>query len=153
MKILTRMLLVVLMLALLAACGPSETPTPAAPDEPLLTISGPDGEQTFTLEQLQALDATDAESDAGAFTGVALSDLLTAAGFDPAQVSSVNVVATDGFSRTYESDIFSRADAVLAYTRSDGPLNSDELPLSMVIPGAEGNMQPRMVNRLEVTTE
>jgi hypothetical protein len=146
-----RLSVLVLLAVLVAACGGAQTPP--APDEAILTITGGESEQTYTLDQLEALDTVDVESDDGAFIGVPLRDLLADAGFDVEAIESVRLVAVDGFSATYQADRFTRADAVLAYSRAEGELTSEELPLRMVIPGEEGMMQPRMINRIEVSNE
>ncbi len=143
---------------LLAACGPAEQTAPTPPQESaapgvILTITGGETERTFTLEQLQALPVTEIESAAGAFIGVRLGDLLTEAGFNLDGIATVRVVATDGFSSTYPPELFTREDAVLAYARQGGSLNPDEAPLRMVIPDQGGSMQPRMVNRIEVSAQ
>lgn len=153
MKATRFLLLLTLLILAVAACQPGGQASPPAADEAVLTVQGPEAEQTYTLEQLQALPATDVQSDDGSFTGVRLVDLLGDAGFDPDQIASVRVVALDGFSSTYQADLFTREDAVLAYARAGGDLNADELPLRMVIPGQEGRMQPRQVARIEVTVE
>lgn len=150
--------LILLAALLLAACGPAGQASPTPPQEAstpgvILTITGGEAEQSFTLEQLQALPVTEVESADGQFVGVRLSDLLAEAGFDLQTIVTVQAVAVDGFSSTYPPDLFTRQDAVLAYARKGGNLNADEAPLRMVIPGEGGRMQPRMVNRIEVTVQ
>ncbi len=141
-----------LLIALLAGCGPGGGATPV-PGAIILTVTGGDIEQTYTLEQLQALAAHDVESDDGAFVGVLLSDLLSEAGFDLDRITTVRAVAMDGFSSTYDATLFRRDDAVLAYARAGGDLDGDEQPLRMVIPGQEGRMQPHQITRLEIAVE
>lgn len=150
--------LILLAALLLAACSPAGQASPTPPQEAsapgiILTISGGDTERTFTLEQLQALPVTEVESADGQYVGVRLGDLLTEAGFDLEAIATVQAVAVDGFSSTYPPELFTRQDAVLAYARKDGNLNADEAPLRMVIPGEGGRMQPRMVNRIEVSAQ
>jgi len=134
----------------LVGCSPNNATPPAAEDT-ILTISGADIETTYTLEQLRGLSTTPVESDDGRFVGVRLADLLIDAGYELDQISSVRAIALDGFSSTYDPELFSREDTVLAYAREDGDLNGDELPLRMVLPGQEGRMQPRQVKAIEVT--
>jgi hypothetical protein len=147
----TRLTLILMALLIVtAACGPEATPPPA--DEPILTVTSAEGDTTYTLAELQAMPASNIESDDGAFVGVTLTDLLAAAGFeDTAAIAEVRAIASDGFSSTYDESYFTREDAVLAYARQAGDLNSDELPLRMVIPGEEGRMQPRQITTIEVT--
>lgn len=149
--------LILLAALLLAACGPAGQASPTPPQEAapgiILTITGGETERTFTLEQLQALPVTEVESADGQYVGVRLGDLLAEAGFDLEAIATVQAVAVDGFSSTYSPELFTRQDAVLAYARKDGNLNADEAPLRMVIPGEGGRMQPRMVNRIEVSVQ
>ena len=150
--IIKRLVLLALALVMVGGCGPGEA-APPAPADSVLTVQGGDIERVYTLAQLQALTATNVESDAGSFTGVRLRDLLTDAGFDLEGIVTVRVVALDGFSSTYDAALFTREDAVLAYARAEGALDDDEQPLRMVIPGQEGRMQPRQVTRIEVATQ
>ena len=152
MKTLKFALLIAIAIAVVS-CNPAPAATPPAADEAILTVQAGEAEQTFTLADLQAMPATEVESDDGAFVGVSLSALLAEAGFELDAVSAVSAVAVDGFSSSYDTAMFTREDAVLAYARADGDLNGDEQPLRMVIPGEEGRMQPRQVNRIEVTAE
>lgn len=143
-------LFLVLIVALVGCTSTDATPPPAGAT--ILTVNGADIEKTYTLEQLQGLPVTHVESDDGSFVGVRLTDILTDASYDPDQITSVRVIAQDGFSSTYDSALFTREDTVLAYAREGGNLNDDEQPLRMVLPGQEGRMQPRQVVSIEVTS-
>lgn len=152
MQTLIRLSVLLVLATLIAACGGgAQTPPPA--DAAILTITGGADDQTYTLEQLEALAAVDITSDDGDFVGARLSDLLADAGFDLETIETVRVRAVDGFSVSYNADYFMREDAVLAYTRAEGDLTGEELPLRMVIPGEEGRMQPRMINRIDITLQ
>jgi len=59
-------------------------------------------------------------------------------------------VASDGFTSTYDAATFSREDVILAYTKAGGPLDDNEVPFRMIVPGAENRMQARMVVELRV---
>ena len=142
-------LFLILILALAGCTSQDATPPPAGAT--ILTVSGANIEKMYTLEQLQGMSETHVESDDGSFVGVRLADLLTDAGYDPEQITSVRVIAQDGFSSTYDSALFVRDDTILATARKDGNLNGDEQPLRMVLPGHEGRMQPRQVVYIEVT--
>jgi hypothetical protein len=146
-----RLFLILILIATLVGCSSNEA-TPPAADDTILTISDGNNEKSYTLAELQGLPETGVESDDGSFVGVRLIDLLVHAGYDPDAITSVRVVALDGFSSTYDSELFKGEDTVLAYAREDQVLNGDELPLRMVIPGQEGRMQPRQVQSIEVTT-
>lgn len=147
-----KLFFILILFMTLVGCSSNEA-TPPAADDTILTVSGADIEKTYTLEQLQSLPETNVESDDGRFIGVRLVDLLVDAGYDVDTITSVRVVAVDGFSSTYNTDLFQGEDTVLAYAREDSDLNGDELPTRMVIPGQEGRMQPRQVKSIEVTTE
>ena len=153
MKPINRWMFLVLLIVIFVGCSPATDATPLAGDVTVLTISGSDIEQTYTLEQLQAMTKCRSESDDGAFVGVCLHALLTETGFELSRIETVRVLAIDGFSSTYEEALFTRDDAILAYSRDDGDLLADEQPLRMVIPGEEGRMQPRQVSAIEVVTQ
>ncbi len=101
-------IMLVAILAGLAGCGsptatpapspqatqatPQDTQAPPVSGEPALTVH----DQSFTLEQLQALEQIEAAVDGTAYTGVRILDLLAAAGL--AEVPSILLVGRDGYS-------------------------------------------------------
>ena len=141
------------LIAVLTACAPAATPV--APDEPLLTVTDGSTSQVYSLTDIQSLPVTAVdvagEKISGQFNGVALPTLLDQAGFEPTELITVKVVASDGFSVEYDASLFTRADAVLATTHNEKPLAAADGPLWMIVPGEPGKMQPRSVVRIEVS--
>lgn len=84
--------LFVVLLVALAGCRPQAAPSQEAePQATVLTVM----ERPFTLEDLQALEQVSVEVDGKAYSGVRLTDVLTAA---DVQEATVVLVATDGYS-------------------------------------------------------
>jgi hypothetical protein len=156
-------LIVPALLALcLTACAPAATEVPisptdtAAPPSPVVfELAGPNGSQSFTMEQLQALPATEGQggfmSSTGMITipalyrGVALKDLapLLGIGFDESM--GLTLTAEDGYSMTFSygqvvNGAFTAYDpatgselvehdplmAIIAYSRDGQPLDPTE---------------------------
>jgi hypothetical protein len=138
--------LIVLLALLVSACAPKA----AEGDGASLAISDGTNEKTYSTADLQALPATQAAFNGVTYAGVSVTDLLKAAGYDPAAVKAVKAVASDGFSVNYEPTLFTRADMIVAYAQADGPLTADDGSFRIVLPEAEGKLNPRMLVRLEV---
>jgi hypothetical protein len=156
-------LIVPTLLALwLAACAPAATEVPllptdtTAPPSPVVfELVGPDGSQSFTMEQLQALPATEGQggfmSSTGMITipalyrGVALKDLPPLLGINFDESMGLTLTAKDGYSMTFSYDQVVNGDftaydpatgnelpehdpltAIIAYTRDGQPLDPAE---------------------------
>lgn len=139
-------LLTFLLVVSLFACGGEE---PAATDA-VLMVSGGDVEETYSAADLRALPATTVTVEGVTYRGASLPALLEDAGFNLGQIATVEAVADDGFSATYEPELFTREDAVVAYERADGDLAGDEQPFRMALPEQPGRLNVRMLVRLEV---
>lgn len=140
-----RIFFAVLVLAFLAsACAP-KTPTAATVT---LTVSMGDTEKVFTQADLQALGALQGTFREVTYLGVPLTTLLTETGIDPASLSAVKAVASDGYSVNYDPALFTLPDTMVAYARLDGALAETEAPFTMVLPGQEGKLNARMVVKI-----
>jgi len=126
---------------LVSACAPQ---VPAALGDTLLVTMG-DVQRSYSLADLQVLGDVQAAFKDVVYIGVPLTLLLTDAGFDPAGLSAVKVVAADGFSANYDPALFNLPDTLVAYARLDGPLAGDELPFRMVLPDQEGKLNVRQL--------
>jgi hypothetical protein len=144
-----RLLTLALAALLLAACGAAGEA--ATGDAPVLSVTDGAAIHTFTADDLMELPAAQASQKGVTYTGVALTTLLEAAGYDPDQVSVVKATALDGFSAEYDPDLIARADTLVAYARADGPLAADEAPFRMLLPAEGGKLNPRQVVELQVT--
>jgi hypothetical protein len=147
-------LLIVLALAL-TACGGNAPDTSAAPAgesdaSPTLTVTDGETQHTLTAEDLAGLTQTEADLDGATYQGATLTAILEAAGVSLEGVTAVKVVATDGYTNTYDAAIIGRDDVILAYSKAGGPLANNEVPFRMVVPGAENSVQARMVIEFQV---
>lgn len=146
-------LLLVLAVALLAACAPVATPaaqSDTAGAAPGLLVSGGGTSKTYTRAGLEALPSGTAAFKNVTYKGVAVSALLRDAGFDPAQVKAVKAVASDGFTVNYDPAQVFADGVIVAYARPDGELAAEDGAFRMVLPGAEGKLNARMLVELQV---
>ena len=141
------LILILLISALLAACGGGTAP--ADLPESLVVTDGT-ASKDYTAADLAGLPATEASFEGTGYKGVVLGALLRDAGFDPAALRAVKVVAADGYSVNYDPALFRREDVLVAYARADGPLAADDGTVRMVVPGAEGKLNVRMLSKIEV---
>jgi hypothetical protein len=140
-----RILFILSVLTLMvSACATKSTTTPGD----TLLVSQGDVEKSYKLADLQALEAVQETFKDVTYIGVPLTVLLADAGFNPAGLSAVKAVASDGYSVNYDPALFNLPDTMLAYARADGPLTDTEAPFTMVLPGQEGKMNPRMVVKI-----
>jgi hypothetical protein len=121
--------------------------TPATPAVSMVVSMG-DVAKTYTIPNLQALGKVQETFKGVTYIGVPLTTLLKDAGFDPASVSAIKAVGSDGYTVNYDPGLFNLPDTMVAYARLDGPLAENELPFSMVLPGQEGKMNARMVVKI-----
>lgn len=139
--------LIVLLFAglLIASCGPG----PADIEQPsVLTLTGPETETVYSRVELEEFESSEAEFEGVVYKGVVLSVLLENAGINPEGIEKVTAVATDGYQVTYNSDIISRPDVMVAYATAEGELTRDDGTFRMVLPGEPGNQNVRMVAEL-----
>jgi hypothetical protein len=146
--------MVCLSLALLSACTTgSRTPTlegGAETTAPILLVSGGEISKSFTRADLEALTVTEATFRDMPYKGVTVTALIQAAGFDPAQVKAVKAVAVDGFTVNYDPNQVLVEGVIVAYARTDGDLAAEDGDFRMVLPGAEGKLNPRMLAELQI---
>ncbi len=146
MKPFSLLIALVILLTIGACSGGQEA---SVGDEQLIVTDGAK-EKVYSMADLKVLPASEATFNAVAYRGVTLSVLLEDAGYDPAALSGVKSVASDGYSMKYGPDLFLLEDTLLAYERVDGPLANDEIPFRMVLPNQEGKLNVRQVVKIEV---
>jgi hypothetical protein len=144
--------LLVLSLALLTACASNQ---PAAQENTAATaatlkVSGGDTSKEYTRADLEALPASPAVFKGVTYKGVPVSALLQDAGFDLAQVKAVKAIAQDGYTLNYDPSQVLVDEVILAYARLDGDLAEEDGSFRMVLPGAEGKLNVRMLVELQV---
>lgn len=136
-----------LIAVVLSACSPRPESGEDVPA--LLVVTNGETETSYTVEDLQALGAEQANFLDVTYLGVPLTLLLQDAGFDPQALRAVKVTAVDGYTVNYEPEFFLLPDTLVAYARLEGPLAEDELPFRMVLPAAEGKMNARMIVEIQ----
>jgi DMSO/TMAO reductase YedYZ molybdopterin-dependent catalytic subunit len=144
-----RRILPALLTLSVAACAPavatevSAPPTEAAPtNEVVFEVSGPTGSQSFTMEQLQTLPATEGQggfmSSTGMITiptlyrGVALKDLPALLGIEFDETMGMTLTAEDGYSMTFSYDQVVNG-AFTAYDPATGKELPEHDPLTAII--------------------
>ena len=151
---------------LLAACGPTAAPEPAPAEEaapaateaPVTTeapmaevalkVTGDvANEQAWTEDEVKAMDAIDVEStnskgEKSTYTGVLLSELITAAKPN-ADANMVTFVADDGYTAEIGlEELMACADCIASFRNNGG--------FSTVLPGYEGKLQVKGVIEIQV---
>lgn len=141
-------LLLILCLVLTACAGAA----PAAPavEETVLKISGGSTSKSYTVSQLSALEATQADFRGITYVGVQLAVLLKDAGFDPGEISAVKAVASDGFTVNYAPTHFNQTDTLVVYATPDGALPAEDGTFRMVLPAEDGKLNPRQLVEIQV---
>jgi len=141
---------IILSCTLLTACASSASTADQAGSAPSLIVSGGEISKTFTRADLEKLSVTEAVFKDVTYKGVTISALITEAGFDPATVKAIKAVASDGFAVNYDPGQVMVDEVIVAYARADGDLTADDGSFRMVLPGAEGKLNVRMMVELQV---
>lgn len=140
-------LLIGVLTLVLSACASAP---PAEANAPLLTVTDGSAQKTFTVDELKALGAQEVAAKDVTYVGVKLSDLITAAGFDPAALAAVKATASDGFSANYDPALFTASDTLVAYAVSGGDLTAEDGAFRMVLPNEGGKLNVRMLTTITV---
>ena len=141
-----KLVLLLAVLLFFVSCS-SETSTPI---RPALLVTDGTTEKSYGVEDLEAMEASQAEFQEVAYVGVKLSTLLQDAGFNPESVRAVKATADDGFTANYDPDLVNREDTLVAYARVDGPLSEEDGHFRMLLPDQEGKLNPRRLVELRV---
>ena len=133
-----------LTVVLLGACA-GQTEEAAAVSEPVLTMSGA-VTASWTEEDLQGMtqtssEYTDKEGNVTVYEGVAINDLLSAAGVS--DYATVTLVASDGYSADVTMEELSACAACIVAFDEDGTLRS-------VMPDFSGKQQVKDLVELSV---
>jgi hypothetical protein len=137
-----RFLLFALVFAVaLAACAPKSE----ASAGDVLKVSDGTVSKNYTVADLQALGATQASFKGETYVGVTLTALLQDAGIDPANLTAVKAVASDGFSANYDASLYAKEDTIIAYATVDGAMTAEDGIFRMVLPDAEGKLNVRQL--------
>ncbi len=143
--------------------APTDVPPTEAPAVPILEIVSPAGTQSLTMDDLQAMPATEGyggiKSSTGKITlpakfkGVALKDLAALAGMD--DTNGLNVVAEDGYSITFSYDQIQNG-SFISYDPANGDELKNPMPLTAMVayeidgqpldPKQDGNLRLTVVS-------
>lgn len=127
-----------------------------------LTVTGADGDRSFTLDELRALRRRTADlpiacvegwSTSATWTGVAVRDLLAEAGYHSVESATVESLQVTGLYRSsiLASNTIDDPDTLLAFELNGEPLHLDHgYPLRLIAPNRPGVLQTKWVARLVV---
>lgn len=136
---------------LLAACAPAAEQDAAPPAEAVLLVTAGESQQSFNVEDLQALPSGEATFKDVAYKGVRVSALLESAGVDPGGIKAIKAVAVDGYSVNYDPAQVLKDNVLVAYAQADGSsLSADDGNFRMVLPDEEGKLNVRMLVELQI---
>ena len=151
MKPITLNIVLLLALLLTACATASQKAAPAAGEAASgLVVSGGNIKKNYTRADLEALPASQSTFKDVNYTGVSVADLLKDAGFDPQTVKALKAVASDGYTINYDASQFLGEGVMVAYALADGDLTAEDGAFRMVLPGAEGKLNLRMLVELQV---
>jgi len=112
---------------------------PPGPDEVVLTVTGPAGSQTYTMDQLRELATTTISVDEPfvkqriEFSGVPMAQLFATAGITGDAV--VDTVALNDYAFDAPASVFTGSDAIIAVRQGGGDIPIDQGgPIRIVIP-------------------
>lgn len=141
----------VLLVAVLAltACSSGGAQSADGGGTTLLVTAG-ETEQSFSLEELQALPSTEATFNDVAYLGVTMSTLADEVGISLDDVKAVKAVASDGYAVNYDPGQALKDNVIVAYALADGgELTADDGSFRMVLPDEEGKLNLRMMVELQ----
>lgn len=134
---------------LLTACTKDSSSSSQSADAPLRILDGTN-EETYSVADLETFPMTESIFNEVTYKGVALAELIKAAGFELQDIRAVKASASDGYSVNYDSTHFHREDVIVAYATVDGPLSEDDGTFRMVLPGEEGKLNIRFLVELRM---
>lgn len=144
------LLVFILLVAFLSACGMSASGDGQPSAMASLTVSGGEASRTYTRADLQALASIQSTFNDISYVGVSVASLLQDAGFNLDEVKAVKALASDGYAVNYDPSQLFSPDVIVAYAQADAALAAEDGPFRMVLPGAEGKLNVRMLVELQV---
>jgi hypothetical protein len=144
-------IILIVAIILLAACAPAAEQEAAAPVEAALIVTAGESQQSFSMEDLQALPSGEATFKDAAYKGVTVSALLEEVSVDPDTIKTIKAIAADGYSVNYDPAQILKDSVLVAYAQADGsPLSADDGNFRMVLPDEEGKLNVRMLVELQI---
>lgn len=150
-------LLLLILMFLLTACGPSVEDRIADYANIPITISGLGEDFTITPKELSALkletvDAS-ARSDSFQITGPSLETFLKHYGYSISDIAKVRFVCSDDYKVVLAKQSLENYDIILGIAEADAPLSEKRRPLRMIIPGQDSAKWAYGVVRIELVVE
>ena len=145
-KNLVLVIFVVLVLSL-TACSTNENANDAGPAEVQTLLVA---DKSFSAADLDTMPHVEAVFNDVTYTGVPVTDLLSAAGYDLASLSAVKAIAADGYSVNYDSKQLSPENVIVAYAAANESMTEEDGPFRLVLPGEEGKLNLRMLVEIKV---
>ncbi len=145
--------------ALFLGCTAKVSGAAAAATGEIVLAGLAQGEQTVTLHDIKALEpyeghvaGKDSQGGTVAFDikGAQLSELLALYGLEQADLSGIRLTASDGYSIEIPHDILAQRDVILAYETDGAPLDKDNAPVHVFIPGERAMYWVRMLSEIDV---
>jgi len=138
-------------LLMLVACAPAAEQSSDTAAEVALLVTVGESQQSFSVEDLQALPSSEATLNSVTYKGVTLSVLLDAAGISSDEIKALKAVATDGYAVNYDPAQVLKDNVLVAFVLADGsPLTADDGNFRMVLPDEGGKLNLRMLAELQI---
>ncbi len=163
-KLLLVVLALIIMLIAVGCGGKTETASsPAVPDDghEILITGLSDSDYKITVGQLKKLPAVTKKAQATRAngetvkvkaTGPLLEDVLQQEGKSVKDYSSIRFTARDGYSIAVPPDVLKNRSIILAYQIDGKPLDAENEPVRVVIPGERAMYWVRMLDRVDLET-
>lgn len=158
--------LILIIVLAIAGCGSKTdtgTSSPAVPDDgqEILITGLSDSDYKITVGDLKKLPAVtkkaratqaDGEIVKVKATGPLLEDVLQQEGKSVKDYSTIRFTARDGYSIAVPPDVLKNREIILAYQIDGKPLDAENEPIRVVIPGERAMYWVRMLDRIDLET-
>ena len=138
-------------LFMLAACVPAAEQSSDTAAEVALLVTIGENQQSFSVEDLQALPSSEVTINGVTYKGITLAALLDATGVNSDETKAFRAIATDGYAVNYDPAQVLKDNVLVAFALADGnPLTADDGSFRMVLPDEGGKLNLRMLAELQI---